>query len=66
MKKKKNIAAVISVIVAVAAGVMAAIVFHRQIAAFIESLKAKFKTPADPPAPQPDFTEEEREAFADI
>ena len=57
---KKQLAAIISAALAVAAAVAAIIVFRAQIASFFEGLRAK-RTQA-----QPSFTPEEREAFADI
>lgn len=63
MSKKKT-AILISTLVLIAAAVTAVIVFHNEIAAFLETLKTKLQKPA--PAPQPPFTDEEREVFADI
>ncbi len=61
---KKKIAYLISAIVLIAAAVTAVIVFHTQIAAFFENLRSKLQK--SPSAPEPPFTDEEREAFADI
>ncbi len=58
MSKKKT-AAILSAVVLIAAAVTVVIVFHSRIAALLDTLK-----PKTPPAPN--FTPEEREAFADI
>ncbi len=63
---RKRIAILISVIAAVAAAVTAVIVFRRQIAAFIELLEEKFRNPSGKSVPRENFTDEERESFADI
>ncbi len=63
---KKKIAVLISVLVAVTAAVTAVILFHEQIAAFFATLSAKLKKGKAPAEPEPDFTDEERECFADI
>lgn len=63
---RKRIAILISVIAAVAAAVTAVIVFRRQIAAFIEFLEEKFRNPSGKSVPRENFTDEERESFADI
>lgn len=64
--KRKNIVVLISVIAAVVAAVIAVIVFRDRIAAFIQSVSAKRNRIPSDPEPGPDFTDEEREAFADI
>ncbi len=63
---KKQIAVLISAVAAVAAAVTAIVLFHEQIAAFFVTLSAKLKKAQTPAAPEPDFTDEERECFADI
>ncbi len=63
---KKKLVTLISVIVAVAAAVTAIVVFHKQIAAFFGSVSARLKKTESAREPQPDFTDEERESFADI
>ncbi len=64
--KKKKIFAVLSAIAIVAAAFVAVYLFRKQLASLIQSLSARRnKLPPDE-APQPDFTDEEREAFADI
>lgn len=59
MNKKKT-AVIVSVILFVAAAVTAVIVFRRRIGDFLEKLKGSVKEP------EPEFTPEEMEAFADI
>lgn len=61
---KKKIAVLISAVVFIAAAVTAVIVFRSQIAAFLGRARAKLQKSAA--APEPLFTDEEREAFADI
>ncbi len=62
---RKKIAVLISAVLAVAAAVTAVIVFRRQIAAFLQGLEARLQS-SRRSAPAPDFTDEERESFADI
>lgn len=63
---RKKIAVLLSAIAAVAAAITAIVLFHEQIAAFFAALSAKLKKAQTPAAPEPDFTDEERECFADI
>lgn len=65
---KKSIIILISCVAAIAAAVTAVIVFHKEILDFIDAVKAKLQKPTPEPEEDtgPDFTPEEREAFADI
>ena len=68
---KKKLVILLSAVAAIAAAVTAIVIFHSEIAQFIASVKAKLHRPApegeaEPAEPGPEFTPEEKAAFADI
>lgn len=66
---KRKLFILLSAVAAVAAAVTAIVIFHAEIAQFLASVKAKLQKPAcepEPAEPGPEFTPEEKAAFADI